>query len=85
MRRWPSALAFSFNCFAAAMLALFIAFFVGLPAPYWAMTTAYIVSNPLAGATRSKAVYRVAGTGLGGIAALVLVPLLVNEPLVLRG
>ena len=81
--RWPTAAIFSFNCFAAAMLALFISFAVGLPAPYWAMTTAYIVSNPLAGATRSKAVYRVFGTVIGAVAAVALVPALVNQPLVL--
>ena len=47
--RWTTSAIFSVNCFAAAMLALFIGFAVGLPVPYWAMTTAYIVSNPLAG------------------------------------
>jgi uncharacterized membrane protein YccC len=41
-------LLFSANSFAAAMLALYIGFALGLPRPYWAMTTAYIVSQPLA-------------------------------------
>jgi uncharacterized membrane protein YccC len=58
-------LLFSANSFAAAMLALYIALALGLPRPYWALTTAYIVSQPLSGAVRSKAVYRVAGTVLG--------------------
>jgi uncharacterized membrane protein YccC len=80
---WPAAAIFSFNCFAAAMLALFIGFAAGLPAPYWAMATAYIVSHPLAGATRSKAAYRVVGTIIGAVAAVALVPALVNEPLLL--
>ncbi|MDT9170989.1 FUSC family protein, partial [Escherichia coli] len=74
---------FSANSFAAAMLALFIGFSLGLPRPYWAMTTAYIVSQPLSGAVRSKAVYRVAGTLLGAAAAVALVPNLVNSPLLL--
>ncbi|MBU6268983.1 MAG: FUSC family protein [Sphingomonadales bacterium] len=78
-----AALVFSFNCLAAAMLALLIGFSAGLPAPYWAMTTAYIVSHPLAGATRSKAVYRVFGTFIGAAAAVALVPALVNAPLLL--
>ena len=73
-------LLFSVNSFAAAMLALYIGFALGLPRPYWAMTTAYIVSQPLAGAVRSKAVYRVLGTILGAMAAVALVPNLVNAP-----
>lgn len=73
-------LLFSANSFAAAMLALYIGFALGLPRPYWAMTTAYIVSQPLAGAVRSKAIYRVLGTVLGAMAAVALVPNLVNAP-----
>ncbi|MDR6626118.1 FUSC family protein [Caulobacter segnis] len=73
-------LLFSANSFAAAMLALYIGFALGLPRPYWAMTTAYIVSQPLAGAVRSKAVYRVLGTILGAAATVALVPNLVNAP-----
>lgn len=74
---------FSVNSFAASMLALFIAFSIGLPRPYWAMTTAYIVSQPLAGAVRSKAIYRVVGTFLGAAVAVALVPSLVNAPVLL--
>jgi len=74
---------FSVNSFAAAMLALYIGFALGLPRPYWAMTTAYIVSQPLAGAVRSKAVYRVLGTILGAAAAVAFVPALVNAPVLL--
>lgn len=73
-------LLFSVNSFAAAMLALYVGFALGLSRPYWAMTTAYIVSQPLAGAVRSKAVYRVLGTILGAAAAVALVPNLVNAP-----
>ncbi len=76
-------LLFSVNSFAAAMLALYIGFALGLPRPYWAMTTAYIVSQPLAGAVRSKAVYRVLGTLLGAAAAVAFVPTLVNAPVLL--
>lgn len=74
---------FSANSFAAAFLALFIAFSIGLPQPYWAMTTAYIISQPLSGAVRSKAIYRVLGTMLGGAAAVAMVPNLVNAPVLL--
>jgi uncharacterized membrane protein YccC len=78
-----AAVLFSVNSFAASMLALFIAFSIGLPRPYWAMTTAYIVSQPLAGAVRSKAVYRIMGTLVGAAAAVALVPSLVNAPVLL--
>ncbi len=54
---------FGANCFVAAMLALYIGLSIGLPRPYWAMTTVYIVSQPLSGALRSKAVYRAAESG----------------------
>lgn len=81
LNRWT--LLFSLNSFAAALLALWIGLRLGLPRPYWAMTTAYIISQPLAGAVRSKAVYRVLGTLLGAAAAVVMVPNLVNAPVLL--
>jgi uncharacterized membrane protein YccC len=74
---------FSLNSFAAAMLSLLVAFAIGLPQPMWAMTTAYIVSQPLSGAVRSKAIYRLAGTLLGGAAAVLMVPALVQAPVLL--
>jgi uncharacterized membrane protein YccC len=74
-------LIFSVNSFIAAMLALYISFSIGLPRPFWAMLTVYITAQPLTGALRSKAVYRVIGTVAGGIAAIVIVPAFVNTPL----
>ncbi len=71
---------FSVKCLIAAVLAYYIALRIGLTRPYWAVTTSYIVAQPLAGAVLSKAVFRVAGTVLGAIAAVVLVPNLVNAP-----
>jgi uncharacterized membrane protein YccC len=65
---------------ASALLALWLALWIDLPRPYWAVTSVFIVSQPLAGATRSKASYRVYGTILGAVAALVLVPNLVDVP-----
>lgn len=87
MASWPSARQwlFSLKAFAASMLALYIALALGLPRPYWAMATVYLVSHPLTGATRSKAAYRVVGTLLGATAAVVTVPLLVNAPVLLMG
>ncbi|MBY0445251.1 MAG: FUSC family protein, partial [Burkholderiales bacterium] len=73
-------ISFSLKSFAAAMLALYIAFSMDLPRPFWAMLTAYIVAHPFSGAVRSKAIYRVIGTVLGSIVTLLLVPNLVNSP-----
>ena len=76
----PSHLLFSAKCFVAAMLALYIAMASGLPRPFWAMMTAYIVANPFAGAVRSKAIYRVFGTILGSLFTILIVPQLANAP-----
>jgi uncharacterized membrane protein YccC len=71
---------FSIKCFGAAMLALWISMRIGLPRPFWAMMTSYIVAAPFSGPTRSKALYRAGGTILGALATLVLVPQLANAP-----
>jgi uncharacterized membrane protein YccC len=64
------------------MLAYYIALRIGLQNPPWALTTCYITAAPqrLAGAIMSKAIYRACGTLLGGVAAVVFLPLFVNEP-----
>ncbi len=87
MGSWPSARdwVFSFKAFAAAMLALWIAMYMGLPRPYWAMASVYVVAHPLTGATRSKALYRVLGTLMGAAAGVAMVPSLVNSPPLLMG
>ena len=72
--------AFSIKTLGAAMLALFLALWIDLPKPYWAVGTVYITSQVLAGATRSKAVYRVCGTVIGAVVTVILVPNLVNAP-----
>ncbi len=69
---------FSFKCFVAAMMALYLAFRIGLPRPFWAPLTAYVVSQPIAGAVRSKALYRVTGTVIGALAIVILIPTFVN-------
>lgn len=71
---------FSANSFIAAMLAIYLAFRLGLQRPYWAMLTVYLTAQPLAGAVRSRAVYRLLGTLLGACAALLFVPFLVDQP-----
>lgn len=70
---------FSAKSFAASMMALFIALSLDLQRPYWAMAAVYVVSNPLAGATSSRGIYRALGTVLGATAAVVFVPVFVNS------
>lgn len=69
--------------FVAAMVALYLAMSIDLQQPYWAMMTVYIISQPMAAAVRSKAVYRLVGTLVGATAAVVMVPRLVNTPVLL--
>lgn len=74
---------FSVKSFAAAMLALYLAFRLGLPRPFWSLISAYVVSQPFSGATRSKAVYRVAGTLAGAVLTVLVVPRFVGYPVLL--
>ncbi|HEX8784648.1 MAG TPA: FUSC family protein, partial [Telluria sp.] len=57
--KWASRseIVFSVKSFAAAMLSVYISLRIGLPRPFWAMMTAYIVAQPFAGPTRSKGLY----------------------------
>jgi uncharacterized membrane protein YccC len=71
---------FSLKCFAASILALYLAMRMGLPRPFWAMMTTYVVASPLSGSVRSKAVYRFSGTLVGSIATVFMVPRLANAP-----
>jgi len=71
---------FSVKSFAAAMLAMYLASRAGLPRPFWALMTTYVVAHPLAGAVRSKAVFRFCGTLIGSVATVLMVPALSNAP-----
>jgi uncharacterized membrane protein YccC len=74
---------FSVKSFAAAMIAFYIALSMNLDRPYWCIATVYIVSQPLAGALRSKGAYRIIGTLVGAAVAVALVPNLVDAPALL--
>lgn len=80
MTVWFPRAIFSLNSFLAAMLAMLIALSMGMVNPFWALMTVYIVSQPQAGSVRSKALYRLMGTGIGGAAAVLFVPHLYNTP-----
>jgi uncharacterized membrane protein YccC len=79
----PESWLFSVKTFAAAMLALTVCLWLDLSRPYWAVATVYIASQPLSGATRSKAVFRALGTLIGSAAAIVIVPNLASAPALL--
>lgn len=67
----------------AALLALYIAMAIPLDNPYWAMSSVYIVSHPLSGATSSKSLYRALGTFLGACASVAIVPPFAHQPVML--
>ncbi|MCS4232649.1 putative membrane protein YccC [Stenotrophomonas maltophilia] len=74
---------FSIKTYLASITALYIGLAGNLSRPYWAMATVYIVSQPLLGPTRAKGVYRILGTLLAGAATLLMLPHLVETPLLL--
>jgi uncharacterized membrane protein YccC len=76
------ALLFSAKTFAAAMLAYYIALRIGLPRPSWAIVTVYLVSQPSAGASLGRGVYRLTGTLVGSVATVAIIPTFANEPVV---
>ena len=66
-------LIFAVKTFAAALLALYIAFWAGLDDPRWAFLTVFIVSQPDSGLVLAKSFYRILGTIAGLLVAIALV------------
>jgi uncharacterized membrane protein YccC len=64
----------------AMCLALSIAYGLQLDEPYWAMTSAAVVSFPTVGGVISKSLGRIAGSLLGAGAALLIAGHTLNEP-----
>lgn len=64
----------------AMCLALTIAYSLDLDEPYWAMTSAAVVSFPTVGGVISKSLGRVAGSLLGASAALLIAGHTLNDP-----
>ena len=67
------ALIFSAKTFAAALLALFISFSLGLDEPYWAVMAVFIVAQPDSGLVLAKGFYRLCGTAVGLLVTTALV------------
>jgi uncharacterized membrane protein YccC len=74
---------FSAKALIAALFALYLALAIPLDNPYWAMASVYIVSHPLSGATRSKAIYRALGTLIGAAASVALLAGFGQQPVML--
>jgi len=64
----------------AMCLALSIAYGLDLDEPYWAMTSAAVISFPTVGGAISKSLGRIAGSLLGASAALLIAGHTLNEP-----
>lgn len=73
----------SVKSFMAASIALYLALVFQLPRPYWAMGTAYIVMQPVLGGTRSRGIYRIAGTFIAAAAVIFIIPVLIHVPVLL--
>src|ERR1700734_529096 len=65
-------LLFAVRRLASVCLALFVAFWLELDNPFWAGTSAAIVCQPQLGASLRKGWFRMVGTVIGAIAAVVL-------------
>jgi len=65
--------------FIAALLALWIAFRIGLGSPRTAMLTVFIVAQPQTGLVLAKGFYRAAGTLVGSAMALLLLALFAQQ------
>lgn len=79
---WPTTdeVLFSLKAYIGAMVALYLSYRIGLSRPFWAVTTAYVVSQPWAGAVRSKAIYRLGGTFIGSALCVFLIPRFTHAP-----
>lgn len=61
-------------------LSLWLAFVLQLDSPYWAMSSAAVVSFPTVGGVISKSLGRVAGSLMGAMAAVVITGLGISNP-----
>ena len=67
------AVVFGFKAFLAGLLALFLAFWLGLDEPRWALLTVFIAAQPESGLVLAKGFYRILGTVAGALVSTALV------------
>jgi uncharacterized membrane protein YccC len=68
-----NALTFALKTYVAGLLALYLAFWLGLDEPRWALLTVYIVSQPESGLVLAKSFHRALGTMAGILISTLLV------------
>jgi uncharacterized membrane protein YccC len=68
-------LVFSLKTFAAAILALAISYWLELKEPQWSVFTTYLLAQPLVGAVWAKGAFRLVGTVIGAVFAVLCVVL----------
>ena len=66
------ALLFGLRVAGAVSLALFVAFYLQLETPSWAGTSACVVCQTVVGSSLLKGVFRMIGTAIGAVVAMVL-------------
>lgn len=71
---------FAIKTYITAMIALFVSFQLDLLNPIWSIGTVLIIANPYTGMLSSKALYRLAGTAIGAVVAIIMMPQLINMP-----
>ncbi len=71
---------FALTTAAAAMLALYVAFYLELDNAASAMTTVLIVSSPVSGMVLSKGLWRLIGTIIGAIMSVALIAIAAQAP-----
>jgi uncharacterized membrane protein YccC len=67
------AVTFAVKTFVAGLLALYVAFWLGLDEPRWALLTVYVVSQPESGLVLAKSFHRALGTAAGLLFSTLLV------------
>jgi uncharacterized membrane protein YccC len=79
LRSATPALLFGLRLWAAVCLALYIAFWLELDNAFWAGTSAVVVCQPNVGASLRKGWFRMIGTGVGAVMAVVLTAFFVQD------
>ena len=67
------AVIFAFKAFLAGLIALYIAFWLELDEPRWALFTVFVVAQPDSGQVLAKGFYRILGTTAGLLISIALV------------
>ena len=71
---------FALRTVSAGLIALLVAYALKIGQPHWAMMTVFIVAQPVAGMVLAKGFYRLVGTLVGAVAAIVLTRLFGANP-----